>query len=367
MDWGVAKHREEPPATASGDAPPPGPASDHDTAHGTVLGTPAYMAPEQARGEIERVDARADVYALGAILLLPPHRPRPGTDEGRTGRAHADLGRARLGRPPSSRLAASPPASRARSRRSALKALAPDPDGPLREASTTSAADVGRFLEGREGRGLPGERLAEGPPLRRPAPDGHRPRPGLPRHAGRPARRRPHLTDVPDPRGPAAKGTAGRRVRTGAGTTHFRRGGRPMNKPLLGLVVGGVLGVFDGLSALLSAPEVAPQILGIIIGSTVQGHDRRRDRRLRGPQGELGAHRGSPSASRRASSSPGSSPPCPIPSHREALLLGDHAPGQPRRRPRRLGHPAVRPPARRGPRLRRPQRSGPASGIEAGS
>ena len=44
-----------------------------------------------------------------------------------------------------------------------------------------------------------------------------------------------------------------------------------MNKPLLGLVVGGVLGVFDGLSALLSAPEVAPQIVGIIIGSTVKG------------------------------------------------------------------------------------------------
>jgi predicted benzoate:H+ symporter BenE len=44
-----------------------------------------------------------------------------------------------------------------------------------------------------------------------------------------------------------------------------------MNKPVLGLLLGGVLGVFDGLSALVSAPETAPEIVGIVIGSTFKG------------------------------------------------------------------------------------------------
>ncbi len=44
-----------------------------------------------------------------------------------------------------------------------------------------------------------------------------------------------------------------------------------MNKPVLGLLLGGVLGVFDGLSALVSAPETRPLILGIVIGSTFKG------------------------------------------------------------------------------------------------
>jgi serine/threonine-protein kinase len=87
MDWGLAK------VLASGGRQPPdsepgtviATVRDSDghsgqTQAGTAMGTPGYMAPEQARGEVERIDERADVFGLGALLceILTGQPPFPG-------------------------------------------------------------------------------------------------------------------------------------------------------------------------------------------------------------------------------------------------------------------------------------------------
>ena len=70
MDWGLAKMLDA-DIPAQLNTPQPLPPSDStDTAHGVVLGTPGYMAPEQARGEVGAVGPQADVYSLGAVLMF---------------------------------------------------------------------------------------------------------------------------------------------------------------------------------------------------------------------------------------------------------------------------------------------------------
>ena len=77
MDWGLARRLDGSAAesTASGELPPVTLEAGR-TAHGAVVGTPAWMAPEQARGELDQIGPPADVYALGAVL----HRLLTGRD-----------------------------------------------------------------------------------------------------------------------------------------------------------------------------------------------------------------------------------------------------------------------------------------------
>jgi len=67
LDWGVARIAgvadDGVPAISTGES------ESERTAHGSVIGTPGYMAPEQLRGEVDIVGPASDVYALGTILF----------------------------------------------------------------------------------------------------------------------------------------------------------------------------------------------------------------------------------------------------------------------------------------------------------
>ncbi|MCO5170362.1 MAG: serine/threonine protein kinase [Planctomycetes bacterium] len=151
MDWGLARARGEADAATDG---PSAAAAHGQTQEGDVLGTPAYMPPEQAEGQRDAVDERSDVYALGAILfeLLVLRAPFVGSTSLNI------IKQVLMDAPPDPRAVAPPGRAVPRELAAvALKALAKEPAARYPRAADL-AAEVTRFLDG-----LPVDALPVGP------------------------------------------------------------------------------------------------------------------------------------------------------------------------------------------------------------
>ena len=129
LDWGMARilAEERPAAVADGEEPAPAAACASDV---MLMGTPGFMAPEQARAERTAVDARTDVYAVGALLYFALTGQAPHQASTRAER----LRRAREERPPLPRSLV--PSIPAHLEDIVLRAMEPDPE--LRHRSSAA-------------------------------------------------------------------------------------------------------------------------------------------------------------------------------------------------------------------------------------
>ena len=147
MDWGMGKIISD-PSQINDDASSvlfipitQGSSSEERTSVGTIKGTAAFMSPEQARAENDKLDHRTDVYGLGAILywILTGQAPHK-----RTRDALPDIQKNRFPTPSQARPSLSiPPEIEA----ICLKAMASKPEDRYQKAGQM-AADLENFIAG---------------------------------------------------------------------------------------------------------------------------------------------------------------------------------------------------------------------------
>jgi eukaryotic-like serine/threonine-protein kinase len=84
VDWGLAKAVGRADPSVGEQTIAPSSSGSSETLPGSAMGTPAYMSPEQAGGDLDRLGPRSDVYSLGATLycVLTGKPPFEGKDVG---------------------------------------------------------------------------------------------------------------------------------------------------------------------------------------------------------------------------------------------------------------------------------------------
>ena len=146
MDWGMGKIVNDPSEIKDASSVlfipiSQGSGSEERTSVGTIKGTAAFMSPEQARAENDKLDHRTDVYGLGAILywILTGKAPHKGTRD-----ALPEIQKNRFPTPSQTRPSLSiPPEIEA----ICLKAMASQPEDRYQKAGQM-AADLENFIAG---------------------------------------------------------------------------------------------------------------------------------------------------------------------------------------------------------------------------